>query len=198
MINILNTVHMTLPVPEEKLLALIKSMPTEPGSMQGLKPGPSSFLVYFLLRLAIGAALCLCICAALYMGAWITRVPESSAEPSNARPSSVEIPPLVVPADTLEGYRSLITARQLFQNYPVQLAGTQKEIAKVSIAERTAHLVLSGIVMGQVPKAILEDKKIQKSYYVREGESVGECVVTKIDSGRVTLEFEGKTIDVTL
>jgi type II secretory pathway component PulC len=66
------------------------------------------------------------------------------------------------------------------------------------MAEIISQYNLSGIVSGDNPKAIIEDKKSQKSYFLREGESAGDLTVEKIGAGKVSLDYKGEKFELVL
>ena len=57
---------------------------------------------------------------------------------------------------------------------------------------------LVGIIAGDNPQAILEDKKAQKTYYVNKGQSFNGYVVEEISENKVMLDYEGKKISLFL
>jgi type II secretory pathway component PulC len=57
---------------------------------------------------------------------------------------------------------------------------------------------LVGIVSGNNPQAIVEDKKGQKTYYITKGQSVNGITVDDIGEGSVTLDYKGKKMTLSL
>ena len=57
---------------------------------------------------------------------------------------------------------------------------------------------LVGIVAGDNPQAIIEDKKAQKTYYLNKGQSFNGYVVEEILENKVVLDYEGKKISLFL
>ena len=65
-------------------------------------------------------------------------------------------------------------------------------------ASSMKDLNLMGVISGESPQAIIEDKKTQKSYYVSKGQSVGDFEVEDIKEGKVILIKDGKKFELTL
>ena len=57
---------------------------------------------------------------------------------------------------------------------------------------------LVGIIAGDNPQAIIEDKKAQKTYYLNKGQSFNGYVVEDILEDKVVLDYEGKKISLFL
>ena len=57
---------------------------------------------------------------------------------------------------------------------------------------------LVGIIAGDNPQAIIEDKKAQKTYYLNKGQSFNGYVVEDISENKVSLDCEGKKISLFL
>lgn len=59
-------------------------------------------------------------------------------------------------------------------------------------------IALVGILPGDVPQAILEDKKNQRSYYLSAGQSSNDITVEEIHADRVTVSAGGQKKALTL
>lgn len=57
---------------------------------------------------------------------------------------------------------------------------------------------LLGIVSGQKPQAVIEDKKTQKTYFLNQGDSFGQTRVLEIKEGKVVLDYKGKNFELFL
>ena len=62
----------------------------------------------------------------------------------------------------------------------------------------TDKVGLVGIITGDNPQAIIEDKKAQKTYYLNKGQSFDGYVVEEIADDKVILDCEGKKISLFL
>jgi len=59
-------------------------------------------------------------------------------------------------------------------------------------------LGLVGIIPGDNPQAIVEEKKNQKTYYLVKGQSINGITVEDINENKVTLEYKGKRMTLFL
>ncbi len=59
-------------------------------------------------------------------------------------------------------------------------------------------LSLVGIVSGDNPQAIIEDKKSQKTYYLMKGQFIGELQLEEIQEGKVILSYNGQRFELYL
>jgi type II secretory pathway component PulC len=103
----------------------------------------------------------------------------------------------VTTAAPLSFYLDAVNKRKLFGGS----AAKQAKIAgaeDVNISQIASNFNLSGIIAGDTPKAIIEDKKAQKSYFLKEGESIGEVKLNKIGDGKVILEYRGAGFELAL
>lgn len=57
---------------------------------------------------------------------------------------------------------------------------------------------LVGIISGEVPQAIIEDKKNQKTYYLSKGQFFGELQLEDIQEGKVILNYAGRRFELYL
>ncbi|MDD5436224.1 MAG: type II secretion system protein N [Candidatus Omnitrophica bacterium] len=91
-------------------------------------------------------------------------------------------------------YSSAMPARTVFG----QSQGLPTDDTAVSTGNVTDQLGLVGIIAGEKPQAIIEDKKAQKTYYLNKGQTFNEYVVEEISEDKVILDFEGKKISLFL
>lgn len=97
-------------------------------------------------------------------------------------------------------YAESIGKRELFRPIKTEV---QKEKAKIEKKSETAeeklkNLSLIGIVSGETPQAIIEDKKNQKTYFLNKGQTVNQMTLEDILSDRVILNFEGEKFELAL
>lgn len=67
-----------------------------------------------------------------------------------------------------------------------------------SIIELAKNLVLVGVITGDSPQAIIQDKKTRQTFYAYEGESVLEFKIKKIEKATVILERDDETLKLSL
>jgi len=88
-------------------------------------------------------------------------------------------------------YSSSLSGRQIFG----RSVAAPKEAAAEDLS---ANLSLVGIMPGAKPQAVIENKKSQKVYYVYEGGTFESFTVDEIKEGKVTIDYEGKKIELFL
>lgn len=95
-----------------------------------------------------------------------------------------------------EFYLEGIGDRRIFANPAKQ--ETYKELLKGVSKDLLRDITLLGIVSGENPQAIIEDKLAQKTYYLNKGQFIGELQVTDIGEGKITLDFNGQAFELNL
>jgi type II secretory pathway component PulC len=95
-------------------------------------------------------------------------------------------------------YQEIIAERQIFGTSTTERAGFSQVQSGSTITEHIKDLNLLGIIFGDNPQAIIEDKKTQKTYFLKRGEFFGAIKVKEIDEGKVTLELQGQRFDLFL
>ncbi|MFH1413678.1 MAG: type II secretion system protein N [Candidatus Omnitrophota bacterium] len=96
----------------------------------------------------------------------------------------------------VEFYLQDIKERQIFDT-PLMQKDTAKEEVSVS-RDFIKDLKLLGIISGDDPQAIIQDKKTEQTYYLSRGQLVGEIKVEEIQEGRVVLNYKGKRFELYL
>ena len=99
-------------------------------------------------------------------------------------------------AKPYEYYGKVLSQRDLFQP---GLPSKEEKGNSPSLKEtRFKDLTLIGILSGKTPQAIIEDKKESKTYFLKEGELLGEMRVEQILNEKVTLSYEGEQFELLL
>lgn len=91
----------------------------------------------------------------------------------------------------LEGIKN----RKIFSSAAAE--DTQKVIGTAS-ADLIKDINLVGIISGEEPQAVIEDKKAQKTYYLKKGQYIGELQLEDILEGKIVLEFNGQNYELYL
>ncbi|MDD4955603.1 MAG: hypothetical protein PHP17_06160 [Candidatus Omnitrophica bacterium] len=91
-------------------------------------------------------------------------------------------------------YSTGIKGRNIFQGISADL---EKPIGAAS-ADLIKDINLVGIVSGDEPQAVIEDKKAQKTYYLRKGQFMGEMQLAEILEGKIILNYEGQMYELYL
>jgi hypothetical protein len=92
-------------------------------------------------------------------------------------------------------YQAQLSGRTLFGQASIAQDKAKDITTSASVTELFG---LVGIIPGDNPKAIIEDKKAEKTYYLTKGESLNGFIVDNITQGSVELVYEGKRIELFL
>lgn len=93
-------------------------------------------------------------------------------------------------------YSDSVSGRSVFGKAQGSGASSGEDVStSENLPERMG---LVGIIAGDNPQAIIEDKKSQKTYYLNKGQSFDGYVVEEITSDKVVLDFEGRKISLFL
>jgi len=95
-------------------------------------------------------------------------------------------------------YSSEISGKRLFsptieENITASPKGTQTPEEDMS-----GNLILVGIIQGDNPQAVIEDKKGQKTYYLSVNQSFNGFTIEEITAGKVILDYGGRKITLVL
>ena len=202
--------------PEEKLLRLIKGSAkkdadknkteTNPHFQQnGSEPAKTiSAAMSFRIRgintkSANPVLLIIFICLLVYFLIDITHNPYYKKEVGIVTEAEKE--PVAVKEKALSGiepysyYTSGVEDRNVFLP---QESDVSPVMAGPSVDEISSNLSLIGIIAGDRPQAIIEDKKAGKSYFLYKGGLAGQAKITDISEDRVTMEYNGQTFELVL
>jgi len=91
----------------------------------------------------------------------------------------------------LEGIRN----RRIFVS---ESAPVEEKTVSVADADLIKDLNLLGIVSGENPQAVIEDKKTKKTYYVNKGQFINELMIEDIQEGKVILNYKGQRFELYL
>jgi len=78
----------------------------------------------------------------------------------------------------------------------VEEDGTTKAGPSSAIVQATESLSLVGISWSNDPDVMIEDKKSQKTYFVKRGQAVGTVKVEAIYKDKVILSYQGEEIEL--
>lgn len=74
----------------------------------------------------------------------------------------------------------------------------EKVIPEIPIEEIMGDLAVLGIVSGDSPQAIIENKKQKKSFFLKRGQAAGGVLLKEIDTDSVTVVYKGEEFILTL
>ena len=92
-------------------------------------------------------------------------------------------------------YTQGIKTKQIFG---AASAGLTQESAVTVGADLIKDINLLGVISGDSPQAIIEDKKSQKTYYVTIGQLIGEFQVEDIGDGKIILNYSGQRFELSI
>lgn len=96
-------------------------------------------------------------------------------------------------------YTNKLSGRNLFKIFETPKPKQQApDKPKVTLAQVMAGYDFVGILFGDTPQAIVEEKRSGKSSYVSEGQKVGEVTVEKIEKGKVTVRYDEETMTINI
>jgi len=94
-----------------------------------------------------------------------------------------------------EFYSEGLKTRQLFTSP----SGSEPEKTSEAVnSDLIKDLNLVGIMAGDTPQAVIEDKKAQKTYYVTKGQLINEFKVDEIREGKIILNYRGAKFELYL
>ena len=101
------------------------------------------------------------------------------------------------PAASFEDYQKLINAKSIFAPPVVQ---TGKAVAQEGpgLNELIKDLRLVGIMPGEMPQAIIEDRKNNQTLFLKEGDMINDIEIKSILAGRVVLARNDETVTLSL
>ncbi|MBI2870104.1 MAG: hypothetical protein HYY14_00160 [Candidatus Omnitrophica bacterium] len=72
----------------------------------------------------------------------------------------------------------------------------EKPEKSVFLKDLAAPLALMGVEEGPPPLAMIQDRKSQQTYFLHEGDLLGEIRISRVRPGVVTLEYDGEQMDL--
>jgi hypothetical protein len=92
-------------------------------------------------------------------------------------------------------YSSSIEGRNIFMPQQVEIEPVE---TGPGIEEIKGSLTLIGIIAGDRPQAIIEDKKSRKSHFLYKGDTIGSSKVIDILDDNVVIEYKGQRFNLVL
>ncbi len=199
--------------PEDKLLKLIRN-PKKPADTKGLKEDISkskaaynaiakadlklepninkfgSFFnarrIFFWLFIASGIYL---IVSLIYpwVGLKNIRLPKSSEKYAEETHNAKRV------AKPIEEYLESVKGRQIFYGSLATQGTSPVSVANIDLMK---DISLVGIMSGDNPQAVIEDKKTQKTYYVTKGQFIGEMQVEDIQERKIIINYSGQKYEL--
>ncbi len=95
-----------------------------------------------------------------------------------------------------EEYLKGLDSREIFDSS--SLSGSSPAASAAASQELIKDINLVGIISGDNPQAIIEDKKTQKTYYLYQGQYLGEFQIEEIKEGKVKVNYRGQKFELYL
>jgi hypothetical protein len=129
----------------------------------------------------------------------ISEQPGTTQETKKTEPSP---PPLKEPVDqkqdsSLDTYQKIITQKNIFAP-PVADKSKPAVGTETTLSGLAKDLRLVGIIPGDDPQAIIEDKKNSQTLFLKIGERIGEIEIKEISNGKVVLGYNSETVTLSL
>jgi hypothetical protein len=93
-------------------------------------------------------------------------------------------------------YLEKIEKRDIFKMGPKKPVENVNEVISSKAAEATQNLKLVGISWSDNPDAIIEDTKEMRTFFLREGQMIGEIKVESISRDKVVLRYGEELIEL--
>ncbi len=182
--------------PEEKLLRLIRGQKKQGAQTPISKSAASAIKISWgnrkILIWILTASCIYLFISLLYPFIGLRRIslpkdnPQKTLEPISEQKTETK---------PFEFYQQGITGRRIFSNANAQADAVPASAAGVDLAK---DINLVGIIAGENPQAIVEDKKTLKTYYVTKGQFVGEMQIDDIREGKIIVNYRGQKYELYL
>lgn len=93
-------------------------------------------------------------------------------------------------------YIGKLSGRDIFNRQAKPNEFAQEPVFSAKMADMTASLKLVGISMSDNPDAMIEDTKLQKTYFVKMGSTVGDLRVDLITKDKVVLKYNKELFEL--
>lgn len=100
------------------------------------------------------------------------------------------------PARPFSYYDTVIAKRELFKSYTEERSARQAMPAGPTFRDLIKNLNLMGIVSGEKLQAIIEDRQLNKTYFLYQGDYLGEIKIDEIQPDKVILEYRGEQVNL--
>jgi len=98
-------------------------------------------------------------------------------------------------AKSLELYLGDISSRRIFDPQEQIKTESPQEAFNAGLSK---DISLIGIISGDNPQAVIEDKKTQKTFYLNKGQFIGEFQVEDIQEGKIILNHNSQKYELYL
>lgn len=95
-------------------------------------------------------------------------------------------------------YSETITQHQLFKIISAPETKEKSKTAAAASLDAIKDYSLLGVISGENPQAIIEDKKTKQTLYLQKGQSLGEFKISDIQDGKIILESGGQAAELSI
>jgi type II secretory pathway component PulC len=186
--------------PEERLLNLIRGkkkedVPSKPSVKYPTYPIVQKYLAFFyeprkIVMITLGVSLIYLAVSFIYPLLGLRKIKLPQVTPEKIIESKIEPTQEIKP---YEFYLEAAKGRQIFSSVSGQELGQPASGVSVDLIK---DINLVGIISGENPQAVIEDKKTQKTYYVTKGQFIGEFQIGDIQEGKVILDYKGQRFEL--
>lgn len=100
---------------------------------------------------------------------------------------------------SLEYFATQVEEKNIFSPATKEEAATQAPVEQgPKLDDIKSQLNLLGVISGDNPQAIIEDKKTQKSYFLNKGSKLDDIEVKDILENKVILSYKGQEFELVL
>lgn len=168
------------------------------GKARGAKSAVSSSGSYFSIGNIKKALIAISALSAIYLVTsylypWVALENVKLPEPSRATRNEETSDKTKEGPRPFEYYAQVLNQRQLFSNPSGQENTGPQAVASADI---TKDIGLVGIIAGDNPQAVIEDKKTHRTYYLNKGQSIGDLQVEDIQEGKIIINYNGQKYEM--
>lgn len=98
-------------------------------------------------------------------------------------------------AKTREFYAQGVRERKIFSSAGQPAVSSGSQVSGID-PDLIKDFTVVGIIAGDSPQAIIEDKKAQKTYYLEKGQFMGEFRIEEIQDGKIVLDYKGQRFEL--
>jgi len=100
---------------------------------------------------------------------------------------------------SFESYASQLQGKNVFALAAATAATvTMQQTNVLAASEQLKDISLIGVISGDDPQAVIEDKRTQKTYYVNKGQFIEQFQVEDIKDGKIVLTCGGERFELSL
>lgn len=96
-------------------------------------------------------------------------------------------------------YIDILSKRQMFKMFEVpKPKSAEPQKPKITLQQMLGGYTFIGILFGDNPQAVVEDKKTGQSFYLTAGQYLGEIKIDNIEKGKVSVSYDDQKMDINI